>query len=183
MRIKGGGHYPVRHFIEEKAGVFREKGEIIEPEELDLKQEIIVRALDGKTISPIMFAILAKNPLAAVGFLAGVAPSIGEELGAIGGVKGYWNKDKRDSWFGSGLIMPENQRTWGFASGFLRGLFLGGCLALTTLNPWFILAGASFPVVYFIGVSIEQVIQNKVSVSWYIGELLYGAALGLPLII
>lgn len=177
VRVKGGGHYPIRHFLEEKAGVFREKGKIVN-DDLSFLQLALVKSLDGKIWGSLMFAAAAWNPFAAIGFIVGMAPSIGEELGSIGGIKGYWNQDKRDSWFGSALIKAEDQRLWGWLSGILRGLFLGLCLAITTFNPWMLLAGGLFPVAYFIGISIQQIIENKVSVSWYLGELIHGAILG-----
>ena len=172
MRIKGGGHGKIRREIVDFA-------EMVHGRTL---AKIIDRILDGKVLSSLGFALVAFNPFAGLGWLLGVAPSIGEEIGAIGGYRGHWNYNDRDSWFLSKYVGFRNIRVWGAVSGLLRGLFMGLCLAITTLNPWFILAGASFPLAYFIGVSIRQRYERLIAVDWHLGEWIYGLILGIPLI-
>lgn len=144
------------------------------------------RVLDGSVVSAVGFAALCcfyvqpwLAALAGLGWFIGNAPSIGEEIGAIGGVRGNWVKN-RDSWVGSKVFKwVKSDRLWGWLSGCLRGAFFGACLAAPLLDPWFILAGATFPLVYFIGVSINQIITNKVRASWYIAEWFYGMVIGI----
>lgn len=143
------------------------------------------RDLDGSIVSSFLFAGLCafyfpwwQALLCGVAWFAGNAPSIGEEIGAIGGYKGNWYSD-RDSWIGGKLVnWIKSDKAWGWASCFLRGIYFGLCLALPTLNPWFVLAGATFPLAYFIGVSIQQRIENTARVGWPISEWLYGAIIG-----
>lgn len=168
MRIKGGGHGKIRRDIVDFA-------EMVHGAKL---AKIIDRILDGKTLSSLGFALIAFNPFAGLGWLLGVAPSIGEEIGAVGGYRGHWNYNDKDSWFLSKYIKIKDIRLWGFVSGLLRGAFLGLCLSITTLNPYFILAGACFPIAYFVGVSIRQRIEKLIAVDWHLGEWILGAIIG-----
>lgn len=140
--------------------------------------------LDGTNLSSVSFGLLCliyvpwwQAILAAIGWRIGAAPSFGEEIGAIGGIKGNWPSG-RDSWFGSKIVKVKSDRLWGWISGALRGLFFGTCIALPTLNPWFIPLGATFPLCYFLGVSIEQIHKKKIQASWHWAEWIFGAVLG-----
>lgn len=146
MRIKGGGHGFIRN---------KTKG-------------LLHKALDGKILSTLGFFILCLfhygfgvSILAAIAWLAGVAPSIGEQIGAVGGYKRAWR--------------PEGM-LWGWKSGMMRGTYQGALLALATGNTMFIIAGALFPLAYFIGVSLKQLIHDRD--DWDYGEWIYGAILG-----
>jgi hypothetical protein len=119
MRIKGGGLW----FIRDK---FEEGG-------------IPHRLLDGKIISTLGFGALClamgllpwwQCAIAALGWLGGVAPSIGEDIQAAR--EGNWKP------------------------GFQRGAFLGSALALGMWNPFMILSGLAFPWCYLLGEKINK---------------------------
>lgn len=168
MRIKGGGHGFLRNKITNPA---------------------LHRALDGKILAASIFGCLCFSDgfawwqalMMAAAFFAAMAPSIGEEIGAIGGIKGNWFSD-RDSWFASQWFDVADDRLWGWVSGTARGIFSGILLALPALDPWFIAAGAAFAPCYFAGVSIEQVSTRILNPDWHLGEWIYGAVLVLPLL-
>lgn len=147
--------------------------------------KIIHRLLDGKILSTVGFTLLClllfpwwQALLMGLAWLGGIAPSIGEEIGAIGGIKGNWPSDKY-SWFGSRLFQfVENMRLWGWLSGTLRGMYSGCLLSIAALSPWFILTGAMFPLAYFIGSSIGQVKTGRIHADFKYGEYIYGGILG-----
>lgn len=108
MLIKGGQHGFLRNRVENK---------------------IFHRVLDGKILSTAGFGLVClffvpywQAALGAIGWLTGVAPSIGEDIAA----------QREGNWRGT----------------LQRGVFLGAMIALTLWNPAFILAGATFPVWY-----------------------------------
>lgn len=151
------------------------------------------RARDGGIDSAFMVVILAgfyinwwMALLFGLAYWAVNTMSMSEEVSAAGGYKGNW-PDGRDSWFGSkALTWIKNDRVWGWASGGLRGAFIGACLALCSWNPWFILAGASFPLCYYIGVSIRQFQTGQIEPkddAWAWGEWIWGGALGMPFLL
>jgi len=95
-----------------------------------------------------------------------VLMSMGEEAGAAGDYKGPWG-DYIDAGFG---------RSYGIKKGIQYGAFAGGCMALTMASwcPW--IAGALFPLAYYVGNSIYQLV-NKTR-SWEYSEFIWGAMLG-----
>ena len=122
----------------------------------------------GKIISALGFAALCYwlrpewlSLLGGLGWWIGNKPSLGEIVGAIGGIKGTWNNEVN-----------------GWKEGVQRGVFTGACVSLSLWNPAFIIAGALFPVCVYAGVSLEQLRKNQTSVSWYLFELIWGAAFG-----
>jgi len=141
--------------------------------------------LNGKLISAYLFGFLCLlyydwNIAVLMGFMwwIGNKPSMSEVVSAIGGYFGHWFQD-RDAWVLDFLTSwIKNERIWGVATGILRGAYTGICLALPSQNPWFILAGALFPVCYFIGVSIEQFYMKKTQVSWHWGEWIWYGVIG-----
>jgi len=115
------------------------------------------RYLDGDIASPVAFAALCAFfmpwPLAlgaGLGWWAGWAPDIGDKVDALR--DGNWK--------------PALQ----------RGVFLGSCIALGSWNPAFILAGATFPLWYWLCVR-----YNKG--DWGPAEWAQGAAIGAVLAI
>lgn len=159
MRVKGGGPDMMPQWFRDLRGIH-------------------VSSL-GVAIYSAQFYELWQAPLMGLVWLLHVM-SMGEESGAIGGIYGNWFGDK-DSWFGSKyLTWIKNKRLWGWVSSALRGFIIGIALALVSLNPWFILAGISFPLCYFVGISIEQIVKNKNNnVSWHWAEWIYGGVFGL----
>jgi len=126
--------------------------------------------VSGKILSSIGFALLCLYAtdsffglLGGVGWWVGNKFSLGEIIGAIGGYKGNWR--------------PEGKE-WGWKQGVQRGIFTGACIGVCLWNPAFILAGATFPVCVWLGVSLNQILIRKVQASWYLFEILWGAVLG-----
>ena len=132
--------------------------------------------LDGKPLSAAIvsfYAGMCGLPLwmccaCALAWLIGVAPSMGEEAGAVGTYKGGW---------GPYVDNPEFGRSYGVKKAIQRGVFTGAPLALVTGNIWFIAAGATFPIVYFCGMSLRELFTRNNSWDW--AELIYGGMLGL----
>lgn len=114
MRIKGGGH-----------GFIRNK----------IKNKTLHRLLDGKILSTLGFGILVFtiDPWLAIpgalGWLAGVSPSIGEDIAEL----------RKNNW----------------KPALIRGVFLGAMLSLTLWNPLFILIGPFFPLSYWLSDKID----------------------------
>ena len=152
--------------------------------------KIIHRLLDGKILSTAGFTLLCllifpwwQALLMGLAWLGGIAPSIGEEIGAIGGIKGNWPSDKY-SWFGSKLLLwVEDIRLWGWLSGTLRGLYFGLLLMIASLSPWFLLMGAAFPISYFAGSSLDQMMNKRIHADFKYGEYIFGGSIGLCLMI
>jgi hypothetical protein len=161
--VKGGQHGTVRRYIAARAGLkFDSAGE---PYDMSITQAVLWRVLDGKIVSSVGFGILTLNPVAGLCWLIGVAPSIGEEIGAIGGYKGNWR---------------DEGQLWGWKRGVIRGVFLGALLALAmpAQSTALIVAGAAFPAAYFAGVSIGQARTGKTRPGWRLAEWIYGAVIG-----
>lgn len=154
MRLKGGGHAGFVEWVATRSG----------SKFLDL-------VLGAKFLSTVGFGLVCllvgypwwQAVLGAFGWLCGVAPSVGEIIGSIGGYKGNWR--------------IEGEK-WGWKMGAQRGVFCGACIALALWNPAFIIAGAMFPLVYWIGVSIEQYRRGIVAAPWDWSEWFYGAVIG-----
>lgn len=167
--IKGGHHGVLRRKIAKLAGT--RFGPDNEPEDTSIPQEILWTVMDGKIVSATGFGLLAYLAgfgflFPAAGWLLGVAPSVGEEIGAVGGIKGNWRAEGR---------------VWGWKKGFIRGVFLGAMLAVAFDSTAFIWACAPFPIYSFIGVSIEQLRTGTVEASWRWHEWITGGAIGLAL--
>lgn len=163
--VKGGQHGRFKRMGGNALGIsYDSKGNPIG--KLHLDQRIYQFLTDGKTISTLGFSLLCLNPLAGLAWLVGVAPSMGEEAGAVGGYKGNWR--------------PEGA-TWGWKRGLQRGVFLGAMLALALNDTLMIIAGASFPLCYFLGISIQQYRTGKIIADWHLAEWIYGAVVGVAL--
>lgn len=126
----------------------------------------LLNRVDGKILSTLGAALF--SPVLAIGWLIGIAPSMGEEVGAVGGYRGGWGP-YLEKGFGRG---------YGVKKCLQRGVFMGAALALATGAEGLILVGATLPVAAFVGNSIQQIIDNEVRVDWHLHEFIYGAALG-----
>jgi len=148
--------------------------------------------MDGSVVSAILFGILVyflgatatESLLAAVLWFAGNAPSMGEEAGAIGGVKGAWGEyldwmptEKKFMHFWK----IREGRSFGWKKGTQRGLWTGAMIMLVFTDTWFIPAGISFPLLYFVGISAAQLMSGQIRAGWHWSEPLFGAALGVAL--
>lgn len=123
--------------------------------------------LDGTQLSAfiMLFAIEALMPGYGAAFALAwwlwVLSSMGEEAGAVGDHKEAWGP-YIDHGFGRGF---------GIKKAMIHGFFGGALLALATGWVWFIPALATFPIVYFIGNSLNRVIFEER--GWAISEILY----------
>jgi hypothetical protein len=135
--------------------------------------------LDGTQISAFIFTFImaAIQPDLTVALLSGfvwwlwVMSSMGEEAGGVGDTTEAWG-EYIDFGFGRKYALKK-AASHGFAGGAL--------VALVTGWVWFIPAFASFPVVYFLGNTLNRKIMKER--GWAISELLYDvvilAALGM----
>ena len=96
--------------------------------------------------------------------------SMGEEAGGVGDYKENWGDYVE--WLG-----PKAGRSFAIKKGLQYGGFFGGALALVSGVPLLFIAGAVFPLVYFIGSSLYRLIHK--SPSWAYSEVLWGALFGL----
>ena len=157
---------------------------------------ITERLLDGKVISTIgalLFALIASvdtvsidggaygvpeyavNFLPAIVFaaawLAAVAPSMGEEHGAIGTTRHGW-----------GEYVDYSQafgRSYGIKKGLQRGVWMGACMALATGFTPYIAFSLLFVPAVFIGQEIYYRITGND--SWVLSEPLIGLTVfGIP---
>lgn len=198
--IKGGQHGTYRRSINEKltGAVYRRQEDsswqMVAPK---LSSRIVDRLLDGKILSSIGFGLLVAlhgaeyhgfinggpsydlaitaGAVAALGWLAGVAPKMGRIVGDIGGYRGNWNADQEQYIRSEARAAAIN----GWKAGVQRGVFMGAMLTLATDNLWFIVAGAAYPATVYLGVSIQQKITGKYAADWHWHELLFGAVIGL----
>lgn len=101
--------------------------------------------------------------------------SMGEEAGAVGRWGHAWGQYIRVK-----DVDGENPfgRSYGVKKALHRGVFLGALLTLATGFTPFILAGASFPLVYFLGSTLTYLIMKKPQ-SWTLAEPIYGAVIGI----
>lgn len=176
--IKGGWHRKWRIYLEHKAGIeHNADGSVFG--DLSIPQYVVHRMLDGKVLSTILYGLLiwalpvAENPvLCALFWLLAVAPSIGEDVGAVGGYRGGWGP----------YIERGFGRMYGVKKCLQRGVFMGAVLGLPFWDMGFALAGAMLPVIAFIGISIEQRRTGIVNASWHLHEPMIGFVLGLALV-
>jgi hypothetical protein len=193
--IKGGQHWRIRYAVEGFAGIKRDAENNIVGD-LNFGQWLVHRFMDGKVLSSIGFGVLvavsgaeyrgfvgggpaydlaiAAGAIAALGWLAGVAPKMGRIAGDIGGYRGNWDADQKPYPKKEGKAAAIE----GWKAGLQRGVFMGAMLALTTGNLWFIIAGATFPACVFVGISIQQKITRKTLADWHWYEVIFGAVIG-----
>jgi hypothetical protein len=96
--------------------------------------------------------------------------SMGEEAGGIGDYA--QNTGDYVELYGA-----KHGRITAVKRGFQYGALFGGGLALASGNVWLVLAGISFPAIYFIGNCIYRSAHNRS--SWAYSEILWGAIIGL----
>ena len=104
--------------------------------------------------------------LIGLAWFVGVRPSMGEEAGAVGDYKEAWG-EYIDHGFG---------RAYGVKKCLQRGIYMGALLTLVTGFTGFIIAGASMPLVYFIGNCLGRWINSER--GWSYAEPLFGAVFG-----
>lgn len=144
--------------------------------------KILERLMDGKVLSTIMvfvFAVIAFEgseyyavalPLA---WLVAVAPSMGEEHGAIGDYKGalpgYLRQDQ-----------THRGREYDVKKGLQRGVWMGAAMTLATGFVPFIWVSLLFVPVVFLGQCIDRLVMENP--GWKITEFFIGAIIyGLPM--
>lgn len=150
-----------------------------------LRNHIVSWVIDGNNLSALILwvAASAAHPdfLTASAFAFGwwifVISSMGEEAGAVGDYKyavgpyiTFLNPDEK-----------SNRKTLGRKYGIKKSVILGvagGSLMAAPIDHWwFMAAGATFPVVYFVGSSIYRFIHK--AGSWAYAEPLYGVPFGI----
>lgn len=132
--------------------------------------------LDGTRLSSILaliyIAVMADDPIKGLLFglawFVGIMMSMGEEAGAVGRYGHAWGP-YIDKGFG---------REYGVKKALQRGVFLGALLTLATGFTPFIVAGATFPIVYFAGSTLTYLIEKRPQ-SWPYAEPIYGAMIGI----
>lgn len=155
--------------------------------------------LDGTRLSSILAAIyighhadMQTGLLFGLAWFIGVCMSMGEEAGAIGRWGSAWGpylKWMPETTFyrvpkplkpvlGRDVFPIQEGQLYGWKKGLQRGVFLGALLTLATGYTPFILAGASFPVAYFLGSSLTYLITKRPK-SWTCAEPIYGAIIGM----
>lgn len=112
---------------------------------------------------PILNILLYTPAALSLAWLVGVSPSMGEEAGAVGRIGHAWG-DYIEKGFG---------RSYGVKKALQRGVFLGAPFAIITGDPIFLILGALFPVMHFVGQQIYYMI-HRVD-SWKYAEPLIGA--------
>lgn len=120
----------------------------------------------------------------AAAWLLAVAPSMGEEAGAIGRY-GHWWGDYKDAVYSSTYPswtkksgMPVFDRLYGILKGVQRGAWMGAVFTVagaTTLSIPIMAIG--FPLAHFIGQEIYYSIHKRD--DWKYAEVLVGSLLGL----
>jgi len=90
---------------------------------------------------------------------------MGEEAGGVGRYGKAW-----------GPYITHFDREFAVKKSIIRGVFTTALMAVITSNPWLLLAGASFPVVYYVFQTIYFWIYKKD--SWALAEPAYGAIIG-----
>lgn len=191
--IKGGWHAPLRHWYARKIGLPFD-GETPKPE--TTRQYLIYQITDGKVMSSFLLFLAVPfltaeyqgviNSVAQYGFregwfmlsllcagawALGVSPRIKEECASVGGYRGH-------------ELFYLDRMFW-VKKAVQRGIFTAAPMAivLATMigaNPApLLIAGATFPAIYFLGISIYQYRSNTGGIGWGYAEPLYGLALGL----
>ncbi|MDB5490368.1 MAG: putative rane protein [Micavibrio sp.] len=158
--IKGGQHVTVK---------FREKTSAIS----GWKGKIIREIVDGHNLSAILFGLITMSLPAALAWYIGCKPSLGEEVPAIGGIRGNWVHEGTTDRI---LTGSESKaiRISALKRGLQRGVFMGACIAFALNDRNFILAGATWPLCVFIGISISQLYRNAIATGWRTYEIVYG---------
>lgn len=135
------------------------------------------RLMDGKVLSTVLLALIMFIPdvtiiehvLVTIMWLVSVAPSMGEEHGAVGRWKHAWGQ-YIDYGFG---------RMYGVKKAIQRGVFIGACMALATGFTPYICFSLLFVPAIFIGQELSYRILKKD--GWTIAEPIIGALVyGIP---
>lgn len=133
--------------------------------------------IDGKNLSSLLFFVFTFNPFGALGWFIGCTPSLGEEVPAIGGIKGNWVHENNVDRTLTGEE-AKAARISALKRGLQRGVFMGACVAIGMQDFNFLYAGASWPLCVYVGISISQLYRNAVNTGWRTYEIVYGLAFG-----
>lgn len=144
------------------------------------KNKILHRLLDGKVLSTLLFwvfitAVTGNGLLGifmALAWLAAVAPSMGEEHGAVGRWGYAW---------GPYIDHPEKfGRRYGVNKSIHRGVWMGACFTVVTGFPLFLWFSLLYVPCVFIGQQINRWILK--TDGWTLAEPIIGAiVIGAPL--
>ena len=138
------------------------------------KSWLFDRLLDGKVLSTILvflfgFVFIGWIPaiLLSIGWLISIAPSMGEEYGAL-------KNDKNSPYIARGF-----GRWYGVKKAIQRGIFSGAIMALFTGNIDFIIASLAFAPLAYLSLKFGKAIDKD---GWAISEMAIGAVCyGLPI--
>ena len=155
---------------------------------------VVDRLLDGKSLSTILvfgFVWAATNDVlfaltCSAGWLLAVAPSMGEEHGAVGRVGHAWGQYvtwmptlNRAKFMGVDLAYREG-RNYGIKKAIQRGVWMGACMTVATGYIPFLLFSLLFVPAVFVGQQVNWWVLKKS--GWTLSEPLIGAAVfGLPM--
>lgn len=157
MTIKGGWHWRIPQIKALDDGVM---GFFLDGTRLST---LLVLGYVGSLTDPLIGLFFA------LAWFVGNLASMGEEAGAIG-------PPARGPYIEKGF-----GQAYGVKKGLQRGIYLGALLTFATFasdpSPWFIVAGATFPLCYFAGQYLYLKI-HKTS-SWAYAEPIYGLVIGL----
>lgn len=131
--------------------------------------------------------VMAAAKFALIGWLAAVAPSMGEENGAIGRVGHAWGeylewmpKVKDIDFFGQTLFSYSEGRMYGIKKGVQRGVWMGAMMAFALGSTVFIPYSLLYVPCVFIGQELYYRLTGKD--SWVLTEPLIGLfVFGLPI--
>ncbi|MEE7442663.1 hypothetical protein [Methylobacterium oryzae] len=158
--IKGGWHWRIKPLKALDHGV---AGFFLDGSRLSTLFVLIWASLSVDTWTGLWFSI--------AWFLGNIS-SMGEEAGAIGRAGRIW---------GPYVEKLGRDREFGLKMGMMRGVYLGALLTLATFtstpSPWFIVAGASFPLAYFAGSTLHWKIHK--TDSWAYAEPIYYGIIGI----
>lgn len=140
------------------------------------KSKILDTVLDGKILSTLMvfvFSAIYFEPhgwlpfLVPLAWLAAVAPSMGEEHGAVGDYKGalpvYLER-----------AITKRGRLYDAKKALQRGVWMGACMTLATGSTLFILTSLLFIPAIWVGQSINLLVLRQH--GWTLAEPIIGAS-------
>lgn len=140
--------------------------------------------IDGTHLSFILIALYAWYMLplgTAVMFTLGwmlISASMGEEAGAVGDYKAWWG-DYEEAIYPPGHSEAGQRvfdRSYGIKKGIQYGLQTGSVMALSLGNWSMAIAGALFPVAYYLGSSLYYYLHRHH--AWTYAEPVWGVFFG-----
>lgn len=161
------------------------------------RSKILAFLLGGKFLSTLMVLLFGlmmfpfwwQAVALAIAWLIAVAPSMGEEHGAIGYfTTRFWRlyDNKKDAFIGcfielDGYNKTHRGRIYDIKKGFQRGVWMGAFMAVAMTSLVFIPLSLLFVPLVFIGQTLNRLILKRD--GWTLAEPLIGAVLfGVPFI-